>query len=188
MSSQQSSSGVDIETSFEALTNIPQILADVRAGVFGLKALISTPSAAVATGSPAASAAIVALGAEITVFLGRTAQAILDDAEGIEEVIENYRRIDGDVEAAAAAGQRQVGQIAAPPRPCTEASSSSDHRSSGHSSSWPGTGSARPPWATPPIFPDYGSPATWGSPAPYPVAAAGVPDSVISHHNRQEIA
>ena len=86
--STQSTGGVDIETSFEALSHIPQILTDVRSGVLGLKALISTPAAAVSTGSPAASATIVALGAEITVFLARTVQAALDDAEAVEEVIE----------------------------------------------------------------------------------------------------
>jgi hypothetical protein len=93
------SSAGSLSTTWQGLNQIPQLLTDVRAGVDTLRTLISTPAAAVATGSPPASAAIVVLGAELVVFLCQTVQAIEDDIRGIAQVAKNYQATEGDLAA-----------------------------------------------------------------------------------------
>jgi hypothetical protein len=93
-----------LSMTWQGLNQIPQLLTDVRAGVDTLRTLISTPAAAVATGSPPASAAIVVLGAELVVFLCQTVQAIEDDIRGITKVAQNYQATEGDLTSAIGAG------------------------------------------------------------------------------------
>jgi hypothetical protein len=98
------SSAGSLSTTWQGLNQIPQLLTDVRAGVDTLRTLISTPAAAVATGSPPASAAIVVLGAELVVFLCQTVQAIEDDIRGIAQVAKNYQATEGDLAAVIGVG------------------------------------------------------------------------------------
>jgi hypothetical protein len=105
-----------LSTTWQGLNQIPQLFNDVKTGVNTLQTLISTPAAAVATGSPPASAAIVVLGAELVVFLGQTIQAIQDDIHGIAQVAKNYQMTEGDLAAVIGAG---VGVIAGLNRPAT---------------------------------------------------------------------
>jgi len=109
--------GGEFSASWQGLAQIPQLLNEVRAGVLTLRSLISMPSAAVATGSPPASAAIVALGAELVVFLAETVQAIDDDIDGLRQVQESYQQTERDVEAAAVAGGGVLAQLPPPPSP-----------------------------------------------------------------------
>ena len=56
-----------------------------------LKTLASAPAAVAATGSPIASAAIVALNVELAYLLADLVKSIDDDIEGITQVQQNYR-------------------------------------------------------------------------------------------------
>jgi ABC-type transporter Mla subunit MlaD len=93
-----------LSTTWQGLNQIPQLLNDVKTGVNTLQSLISTPAAAVATGSPPASAAIVMLGAELVVFLAQTMQAIEHDIQGIAQVAKNYKATEGDLAGLLGAG------------------------------------------------------------------------------------
>ena len=82
------------------LAQIPQLLNEVKTELLGLKTLASTPSAVAATGSPLASAAIVALGLELGVFLVQTEQAIEHDIAAIGQVARNYHATESDLTSA----------------------------------------------------------------------------------------
>ncbi len=118
-----------VAATWQGLAQIPQLLTDVKAAVLTLKTLITTPAAAVATGSPPASGAIVLLGAELAMFLAQTVQAVEDDIEALRKVKDNYERNEQELAAAAARGGAAVGQVDAAPRPQVG----------------PGTGTVRPP-------------------------------------------
>ncbi len=93
------------------------MLGDVKTGILTLRTLISTPSAAMATGSPAAGAAIVALGAELLVFLAQTVQAIDDDIDAMTQVAQNYQQTDAELTTAATAGTQALGNLTAAQHP-----------------------------------------------------------------------
>jgi hypothetical protein len=81
-----------IQASWQDMARIPQMLGEVRTGILALQALLSTPAAAAASGSPVAGAAIVGLGAELALFIAQTVQAIDDDIDGIRTSLQNYQR------------------------------------------------------------------------------------------------
>lgn len=85
-----SNGGGDINANFSALRQVPQLLGNVRSGVLALKSLVHAPQAAMASGNPAVGGAIVALGAQLLVFLYQTVQAIDDDIDAIRKVADNY--------------------------------------------------------------------------------------------------
>lgn len=105
-----SSSG-EFTANFQGLAQIPQVLSDVKTGIAALKALISTPAAAAATGSPPATMAIGALGLELGYFLMETIEAIDKDIEGVTQNNTAYQATDAQVSQTATAGTRSVGAI-----------------------------------------------------------------------------
>lgn len=109
----------DIAATWQGLAQIPQLLTEVRGGVLAARALISTPSAAMATGSPVAGAAIWALGAELGIFIAQTVQAIDDDIDGIRQTLENYQRNDEELSAEAGRGLAALDGLAAIDAPNT---------------------------------------------------------------------
>ena len=108
-----------LSATWQGLTQIPQLLADIKAGVLTLKTLISTPAAAVATGSPPASGAIVLLGAELAMFLAQTVQAVEQDVEAIRGVQQNYERTEQELAAAATRGATALNGVQQAARPTT---------------------------------------------------------------------
>ena len=100
--------GGQVVASWQELARLPQMLGEVKTGIMALRALISTPAAAMATGSPAAGAAIVGLGAELLVFLAQTVQAIDDDIEAMTRTAQNYQQNEAELTAAAGAGQQTL--------------------------------------------------------------------------------
>lgn len=93
---------------WDGLSQIPQILSEVRTSVEALKTLSSTPAAAAATGSPIASAAIVALGAELAYFLVDTVKALDDDIDGMVNSVRAYQNNEEAVVGLAMAGINAV--------------------------------------------------------------------------------
>ena len=111
-----------LSATWQGLAQIPQLLADIKAGVLTLKTLISTPAAAVATGSPPASGAIVLLGAELAMFLAQTVQAVEQDVEAIRAVRQNYERTEQELAAAATRGGTALNGVQEATRPTTSPS------------------------------------------------------------------
>ena len=91
-----------LSTTWPGLSQLQTLIDETKTGVLTLESLISTPAAAMATGSPLASAAIVALGVELAVFLAETAQAMEHDIQTLEQMAKNYRATEADVVTAAA--------------------------------------------------------------------------------------
>jgi hypothetical protein len=73
------------------------MLGEVRAGMDMLRTLASAPAAVAATGSPFASAAIVALNLELGYLLADLVKCIDADIEGITKVQQNYRNSEDSV-------------------------------------------------------------------------------------------
>lgn len=96
------SSAGGLSTTWPGLSQLQTLINETKMGVLTLESLISTPAAAMATGSPPASAAIVALGIELAVFLAETAQAMERDIQTLEQTARNYRATEADVVTAAA--------------------------------------------------------------------------------------
>jgi hypothetical protein len=111
------SSAGQLAATWQGLAQLPRLLDDVKAAVLTLRTLITTPAAAVATGSPPASGAIVVLGAELAMFLAQTVQAIDDDIEALRAVERNYHETERELTAAATAGTAALGGVAAARRP-----------------------------------------------------------------------
>ncbi|MFV0307261.1 MAG: hypothetical protein ACK5OX_05925 [Desertimonas sp.] len=107
----------DIAATWQGLARLPQMLTEVRGGVLAAKALISTPPAAMATGSLAAGAAVWALGAELGIFIAQTVQALDDDIDGLRETLANYQRTDDQLTAEAGRGVATIERLAALDRP-----------------------------------------------------------------------
>jgi hypothetical protein len=114
------------------LTQLPQILQEVRTGVQTLNALASTPAAAVATGSPIAGAAVAALGAQLAYFLADAVKAIDDDIDGIKKIADNYRNAEDIAVGLAQAGIQAIMGTSQAQRPSV----------------------STPPYATPPFNPN----------------------------------
>jgi hypothetical protein len=96
----------NIEADFGALAQLPSMLGDVRAGLDMLKTLASAPAAVAATGSPPASAAIVALNVGLAYLLADLVKGLDDDIEGILEVQRNYRNNEDVIVEYARLGER----------------------------------------------------------------------------------
>lgn len=107
----------EVSATWDGLAQVPQLMNEVRAGALTLKSLIQTPQAAVSTGSPVASAAIIALGVELAIFLYETVQAIDDDIDGMRKVKENYERQEDEVVAETLLGQQWLEQLQKPVSP-----------------------------------------------------------------------
>ena len=103
-----SGSSGQVTASWQELAKLPQLLSEAKSGILALRALVSTPSAAMASGSPPAGAAIVALGAEILMFLAQTVQAIDDDIDGMTGVAANYQRNEQNLVAESGAGTQAL--------------------------------------------------------------------------------
>jgi hypothetical protein len=99
----------DIMATFDALSKLPELLSEVRTGVDTLKTLASAPAAAMATGSPAAGAAIVALGGGLAYLLADMVKAIDDDIDGMRNVQSNYRSNEDAISELAQLGLRLLG-------------------------------------------------------------------------------
>jgi hypothetical protein len=140
-----------LSATWQGLAQIPQLLADVKAAVLTLKTLITTPAAAVSTGSPAASGAIVLLGAELAMFLAQTVQAVEDDIDGLRRVTRNYETNEADLAAAASRGCTAVDQVGPAPRPAL-----------GPAPTTPRPAPVSPPGGGPTGAPRTGSPTTGG--------------------------
>jgi hypothetical protein len=108
-----------LSATWQGLAQIPQLLTDVKSAVLTLKTLITTPAAAVATGSPPASGAIVLLGAELAMFLAQTVQAVEQDIEAIQRVRRNYETTEQGLTDAATRGQRELESTTPAPAPRT---------------------------------------------------------------------
>ena len=106
-----SSGGGDISATWQGLAQVPQLLTDVKTGVLALRSLISTPAAAVATGSPIAGGAIWMLGAQLGVFLAETVQAIDDDIDGLRSTLANYQRTEDQLTTVAGHGERALAAL-----------------------------------------------------------------------------
>jgi hypothetical protein len=81
----------DVVADWQGLAQVPQLLNNVKTGVLTLRSLVHAPQAAMASGNPMVGGAIVALGAQLAVFLYQTAQAIEDDISAVKQVADNYR-------------------------------------------------------------------------------------------------
>ncbi len=99
----------DIQASFSALSQLPSMLGEVRTGLDMLKTLASAPAAVAATGSPPASAAIVALNFELAYLLADLVKGLDADIEGITKVQQNYRNNEDAVSQLAALGEQLLG-------------------------------------------------------------------------------
>jgi hypothetical protein len=99
-----SQGGGNLSATWQGLAQIPQMLGDVKAGILTLRALISTPAAAMASGSPAAGAAIVALGAELVMFLAQTVEAIDSDIEAMTKTQQTYQQHENEITTSATTG------------------------------------------------------------------------------------
>lgn len=97
-----------LSATWQGLAQIPQLLTDIKVGVLTLKTLITTPAAAVSTGSPPASGAIVLLGAELAMFLAQTVEAVEQDIDAIRRVRQNYETTEQGLTAAATRGQQAL--------------------------------------------------------------------------------
>ena len=107
--------------SWQGLAGIPHLLDEVKMGVKAVQALLSTPAAAQASGSPLAAAAMIGLGIEIVVFIEKTVEAVEHDIATIEKITQNYKMTDADVTAAASAIGTVVSQLITADRPALNA-------------------------------------------------------------------
>ncbi len=112
--------GGNLSTTWQGLAQIPQMLGDVKTGILTLRALISTPSAAMASGSPAAGAAIVMLGAELVMFLAQTVEAIDNDIEAMTKTQQNYQQQENELTTSANAGTTALGGLDGATRPALD--------------------------------------------------------------------
>lgn len=87
----------DLSASWPGLSQLQQLIHNAKLGMQTLETLISTPAAASATGSPPASAAIMALGVELAIFLAQTVDAMEDDIQTLERTARNYQLSERDV-------------------------------------------------------------------------------------------
>lgn len=108
-----------LSATWQGLAQIPQLLTDIKVGVLTLKTLITTPAAAVSTGSPPASGAIVLLGAELAMFLAQTVEAVEQDIDAIRRVRQNYETTEQGLTAAATRGQQALDGTTTPVAPRT---------------------------------------------------------------------
>lgn len=97
MPNDDTGAGNGLATTWPGLSQLQQLIHTTKLGVRTLDTLISTPSAASATGSPPASLAIVALGVQLAIFLGQTIDAMDDDIDNLRRTAENYRLTEADV-------------------------------------------------------------------------------------------
>src|SRR5688500_18545798 len=102
--------GSGFSAELQALAQVPTLLNDIKAGVLAARALVSTPRAAISTGTLAAGAAIGVLGIELIALLADTVQAIDDDIENLRGNAQNYEQADMDAVAGAQAGQARLDQ------------------------------------------------------------------------------
>jgi hypothetical protein len=105
----------------QGLQQIPKIIDDVRIGVLGYKGLISTPSAARATGSIPLSLAIGALGLEMIGFLVKTGEALLHDAETMAKTLKNYEMNEQTVVSLVSSASGFLTSLVAADRPTLDA-------------------------------------------------------------------
>jgi len=117
--------GGGLSTTWQGLAQLPQLLDEAKTGVRALQSLASTPAAAAATGSPLASAAIIALGIELVVFLAETVEAIEHDVEALHQTTQNYHANESDLTSAATMVLGVLGQLTAPSRPALAPSNAS---------------------------------------------------------------
>jgi hypothetical protein len=120
--------GGGLSTTWQGLAQLPQLLDEVKAGVRALQSLASTPAAAAATGSPLATAAIVALGIELVVFLAEAAEAIDHDIEAMHRTTQNYHANESDLTSAATTVLGVLDQLIGPPRPAVAPSNGTTRR------------------------------------------------------------
>ncbi len=114
----------DIMATFDALSKLPELLSEVRTGVDTLKTLASAPAAAMATGSPAAGAAIVALGGGLAYLLADLVKAIDDDIDGMRNVQQNYKSNEDAISQLAQLGIQLLGNASKADQPAIGSSSS----------------------------------------------------------------
>jgi hypothetical protein len=107
----------DITTSIDCLGKLPSMLGEVRTGISMLQTLASTPAAAAATGSPPASAAIMALGAGLVYLLADLVKELDDDIDGVTQVAQNYQNQEDLVGQLAMLGLRQLAGTSQADRP-----------------------------------------------------------------------
>ena len=100
----------EVQVVFQGLESVPNMLTEIRGGVLALKALLSAPRAATATGSPFMAAAVVALGIELAVFVFQTIEAIDEDIDAKRKTHERYQETDD--EAKRSAEQIEYAQLA----------------------------------------------------------------------------
>lgn len=92
-----------LSTTWPGLQQAQQLIHDARVGMLALQSLVSTPAAASATGSPPASAAIVALGVELVAYLAAIGESMEHDVEMLERTVRNYQATEADAVTAIAA-------------------------------------------------------------------------------------
>jgi hypothetical protein len=107
----------DITTSLDCLGKLPSMLGEVSSGISMLQTLASAPAAAAATGSPPASAAIVALSAELAYLLADLVKELNKDIDGIVQVAQNYKNQEDLVGQLASFGLKQLAGASRSDRP-----------------------------------------------------------------------
>jgi hypothetical protein len=105
----------------QGLQQIPKIIDDVRIGVLGYKGLISTPSAARATGSIPLSLAIGALGLEMIGFLVKTGQALAHDVDTMTKTLKSYENNEQTVVSLVSSVSGMLTSLVAADRPTLDA-------------------------------------------------------------------
>lgn len=118
---QQSTGSDGLAATWQGLADVPKAISEVRNGITALKGLISTPSAAMATGSMPASMAIAALGVELAVFIYKTEQALEHDVQAMRKTISNYQVTENDLTSATNAVLAVVQQLVTADHPTTSA-------------------------------------------------------------------
>lgn len=91
-----------LSTTWPGLQQAQQLIHEGKVGMLALQSLVSTPAAASATGSPLASAAIVALGVELVAFLAAIGEAMEHDIEMLQKTARNYQATEAQIVTAAA--------------------------------------------------------------------------------------
>jgi len=101
--SNDANTSAGLEATWPGLNQLQQLIHEGKVGMLALQSLVSTPAAATATGSPPASAALVALGIELVAFLAEIGEAMEHDIQSLEKTARNYQATEADVVTAAAA-------------------------------------------------------------------------------------
>lgn len=114
---QRSGSAGDLAATWQGLADMPKAISEVKNGITALKGLISTPTAASATGSMPASLAIAALGVELAVFIYKTEQALEHDVQAMHKTISNYQVTEEDLTSATNSVLAIVQQLVAADHP-----------------------------------------------------------------------